>query len=120
MLLEEIRSYCLSKKGVTEDFPFGGDTLVFRVMNKIFLLTGADTPEEDFRINLKCDPEYAIELREKYEDIIPGYHMNKVHWNTVFTNRTLQKKLVCTLIDHSFELIVNSLPKKLKLEWQNL
>ncbi len=81
MNIEALRNYCLSKKMVTEDTPFGDQTLVFRVMEKIFALTGLDT--EHCSVNLKCDPDFAIELREKYADIQPGYHMNKKHWNTV-------------------------------------
>ena len=109
MNLEYLREYCLSKKGVTEGFPFGGDTLVFKVLGKMFAATGID--EEEFRVNLKCDPERAIELREEYEDIIPGYHMNKKHWNTVYLEKDLPGELKQELIDHSYDLVVKSLKK---------
>jgi predicted DNA-binding protein (MmcQ/YjbR family) len=116
MNIEDLSEYCLSKKGVTEDMPFGDDTLVFRVMDKIFLLTNL---EGELRINLKCDPARAIELREENPAIIPGYHMNKKHWNTLIMDGSLNRKLVLSLIDHSYELIVESLPKARKEELQN-
>lgn len=109
MNIEEFRNYCLSKKAVTEDFPFDETTLVFKVMGKMFALTGLDA--EEFRVNLKCDPGYGIELREKYEDIIPGWHMNKTHWNTVYFENGLEMKLLCKLIDHSYEMVVKKLKK---------
>ena len=83
MNIEEYRTYCLSKKGVTEGFPFGGETLVFKVMGKMFALTDVDGFES---VNLKCDPERALELRSSYEAVNPGYHMNKKHWNTISNN----------------------------------
>jgi predicted DNA-binding protein (MmcQ/YjbR family) len=111
MNIEEFRFYCLHKKAVTEEFPFDEVTLVFKVGGKMFALTGLDSPE--FKINLKCDPDRAEELREEYDGtIIPGYHMSKKHWNTVFVNKSISEKLVKELIDHSYELVVNSLPKK--------
>ena len=110
MDVETLRSYCLSKKAVTEDFPFGEDTLVFRVMNKIFLLVSLSSSPLQF--NAKCAPEKAIELREQYEAIIPGYHMNKKHWNTVILDGSLSTSLIKEIIDNSYELIVQSLPKK--------
>ena len=109
MDIESLRQYCLSLKATTEDMPFGPDTLVFRVARKIFALTGLDT--EKCQVNLKCDPDYALELREQYADIIPGYHMNKKHWNTVYCENGLDDKLIRSLIQHSYELIVKSLPK---------
>ena len=109
MDIESLRLYCLSLKAATEDMPFGEDTLVFRVMNKIFALSGLDT--EGCRVNLKCDPDYAVELREQYPDIMPGYHMNKKHWNTVNCENELEDKLIKSLISHSYDLIVKSLPK---------
>jgi predicted DNA-binding protein (MmcQ/YjbR family) len=114
MNIEALRQYCLSQKAVTEDMPFGEGTLVFRVMGKIFALMSLD--ESECRINLKCDPEYAVELREQHPDIIPGYHMNKVHWNTVYCERGLEDSLVKKLVVHSYELIVKSLSKNLKVE----
>ena len=109
MDLESLRNYCLSKKSASEDMPFGEDTLVFRVLGKIFALTSLDT--EGCRVNLKCNPEYAIELREKFEDIQPGYHMNKKHWNTVNCENGLDSALIKSLIDHSYDLIVQSMTK---------
>lgn len=111
MNIEELRDYCLSKQGVTEELPFGPDTLVFKIGGKIFLLVGMDQVDT-LRFNVKCDPEYALLLREKYIDtVIPGYHMNKKHWNTVYCNQQLSDKQLFELIDHSFELIRKSLPK---------
>ena len=112
MNIEYIRSFCLVKAGVEETFPFGPETLVFKVMGKAFLLTGLD--EEDFRVNLKCDPERAMELREEFEGVIPGWHMNKKHWNTVYCERDLDSKLIRELIDHSYDLVVSKLPKKVR------
>ena len=109
MDIESLRQYCLSLKASTEDMPFGPDTLVFRVMGKIYALTSLDV--EECRINLKCDPEYALELREQYSDIIPGYHMNKKHWNTVYCDKGLDAALIRKLVQHSYDLIVKSLPK---------
>lgn len=111
MNIEEIREYCISKIGTTEDFPFDETTLVFRIENKIYgLLSLNNIPST---INLKCDPENAIELREKHSSIIPGFHMNKKHWNTVYTDE-IDSKLLIKLIDHSYDLIFKSLPKRLK------
>lgn len=109
MNIEELRDYCLSKPGSTEGLPFGEETLVFKVGEKIFLLVGLT---EANRFNAKCDPERAITLREQYEEIIPGYHMNKKHWNTVYMNGRLTLKQLREIIDHSYGLIFNSLPKK--------
>ena len=118
MYLDEFREYCLSKKGVFEDLPFGPDTLVFKVMGKVFAITGLDS--DVFRVNLKCDPERAIELRERYEEVAPGFHMNKKHWNTVDFEGSLEEKLLMDLIDHSYHLVVKSLTKKLKAELDEL
>ena len=109
MNIEEFRDYCLSKKAVTEGFPFDETTLVFKVMGKMFAITDV---EDEFSINLKCDPEKAIDLREQYPDhVLPGYHMNKKHWNTVFVNGPVSDKLIYEWIDESYDLIVASLPK---------
>lgn len=97
-----LREYCLSKKSATESFPFGDDTLVFKVAGKIFALVNLDG---ELSINLKCDPAYAIELRERHNAVTPGYHMNKKHWNTVFINGTIPDKEIFSWIDHSYELI---------------
>lgn len=113
MNIETIREYCLSKKGVTECFPFDEVTLVFKVMGKMFLLTNLDG---ELSINVKCDPEKAIELRELYPSVTPGYHMNKKYWNTVMIDGALSEALVCSFIDHSYQLVFDSLPKKLKNE----
>lgn len=110
MDIETLRTYCLSKKAVTEDFPFGEDTLVFRVMNKIFLLISLSSNPLQF--NAKCDPDKAIELREQYDAVQPGYHMNKKHWNTTILDGSLSTSLVKEMIDDSYALIVKSLPKK--------
>ena len=109
MNIESLREYCLSKKGVTESTPFGPDTLVFKVMGKMFALTNLDG---DLSINLKCDPEKAIELREEFPCVQPGYHMNKMHWNSVYIDGSVPEKLICEWIDHSYNLIANSLPRK--------
>lgn len=116
MDIETYRDYCLEKKGVTEGFPFDNQTLVFKVMNKMFALADVDL---FISVNLKCDPERAIELRASYPSIKPGYHMNKQHWNTVEIAGTPDKLLI-ELIDHSYDLIVQSLPKKLKIELEKL
>lgn len=115
MHIEDIRSHCLEKHQlVTEELPFGPDTLVFKIAGKVFLLIGLDQVE-NLSFNVKCDPEYAIELREKYDQtIFPGYHMNKIHWNTVFLGRELNPKQLLDLIDHSFDLVVKSLPKSMR------
>jgi predicted DNA-binding protein (MmcQ/YjbR family) len=110
MDIETLRRYCLSKKSVTEDFPFGEYTLVFRVKGKIFLLAALDARPLQF--NAKCDPEKAIELREQYAAIQPGYHMNKKHWNTIIIDGSIATSLLKEIIDDSYKLIVQSLPKK--------
>ena len=109
MDIENLRDYCLSKKAVTEDFPFDEKTLVFRVGNKMFCLTNIDKP---FKINLKCDPEKAINLREEYDEITPGFHMNKMHWNTIDMNGMLTDELIYDMIDDSYNLILVSLSRK--------
>lgn len=112
--VESIREYCLSKPGAEETFPFDEVTLVFKVGGKMFALLPLEKAD---RMNLKCDPDYAIELREKYpEEIVPGWHSNKKHWNTVIFNLGLSEKLGFHLINHSYELVVSKLPKKLREE----
>ena len=115
MNAEKIREYCLLKKEVTEGMPFGPTVLVFKVCNKMFLLLALDANPLQF--NAKCEPELAIILREKYDAIIPGYHMNKSHWNTIIVDGSLNDDLILEQINNSYSLIVESLPKKLK---QNL
>ena len=114
MNIEQLRDYCLSKKGVTEAFPFDETTLVFKVSGKMFALTSLKGWEEGTpSINLKCDPDYAQELRATYESIQPGYHMNKKHWNTVQLNQeALNPNFIIKLINHSYDAVVKSLPKK--------
>ena len=102
MNFETLREYCISKKGATEGFPFGENTLVFKARGKIFALANLDG---DLSINLKCEPDFAIELREKYPAVTPGYHMNKKHWNTVILDGSVPDKEVFSWIDHSYSLV---------------
>ncbi len=116
MNIEELRHFCLEKKGVTEECPFGPQTLVFKVAGKIFALCNID----DFKsINLKCDPEKAIELRAAYFQIKPGFHMNKKHWNTVQLDE-LNIDFIYQLINHSYDIVVSGLPKKTQIELNSL
>lgn len=115
--IEEFREFCLAKKGVTEELPFGPDTLVYKVAGKIFALTSLDT--EVFKVSLKCEPNFAIELREQFEYIVGGYHLNKKHWNTVNGDVSPTKQLM-ELTNHSYEIVVEGLPKKIKLELESL
>jgi predicted DNA-binding protein (MmcQ/YjbR family) len=113
---EEFRQYCLAKKGVTEEFPFAMPVAVFKVQGKMFAL--ADT---DFRrINLKCDPVMAIELRERYRGVTPGYHMNKRHWNSIAVDGSLDDRLVYGWVDHSYDLVVSKLPRAQREELEAL
>ena len=119
MNIEELREYCLLKHGVTEDTPFGPETLVFKVMDKLFLLTSLTF--HPFRANLKMNPELVGEYRDKYVDVQPGYHMNKKHWNTVyFDNGTIPRKELLWMIDHSYEQVVKGLSKKMQEELNRL
>jgi predicted DNA-binding protein (MmcQ/YjbR family) len=121
MNLETYYEYCLSKKGVSEHFPFDDNTLVFKVGGKMFALSSLLQWENGQpSVNLKCDPERAQELRAEYDDIKPGFHMSKTHWNTVVLNASVSDSLVKKLIDHSYELIFESLSKKLQSEIQEL
>ena len=113
MNIEELRDYCLQKPAVTEGLPFGEDTLVFKVAGKMFLLTSIS---QGTSFNVKCEPELAIELREKYTEVQPGYHMNKKMWNTVRLDGTLTKKQLRDMIDHSYNEVVKGLPKKVQEE----
>ncbi|HEX4665425.1 MAG TPA: MmcQ/YjbR family DNA-binding protein [Chthoniobacterales bacterium] len=110
MNLEDFREYCLTKGNATESTPFGEDTLVFKVGGKIFAL--ASLEEVPPRVNLKCDPERALDLRDRYEDVHPGYHMNKKHWNTVVLSGRMPAAEVRQMIDHSYELVSARLRKK--------
>ncbi len=114
MNIEEMRNYCLSKPFVTEDFPFDEHTLVFRLANKIFCLTALDAVP--YRINLKCDPDYALSLREEYSAISLGFHMNKKHWNTICPEELDNDSLLFALIDHSYDCILKGLPKKVRVQ----
>ena len=116
MNIEQYRDFCLAKKGVTESFPFDQNVLVFKVSGKIFALTSLKDWESGVQfINLKCDPEYAIELRDTYDSIDPGYHMSKKHWNSVRIYKgELSYEFISQLINHSYDLIVKSLTKKQK------
>ena len=117
MNLEIFYEYCLSKKGVSEHFPFDEDTLVFKVGAKMFALSSLSQWEKNEpSVNLKCDPERAQELRAEYDEIKPGFHMSKVHWNTVALNGSLSNTMIKELIDHSYELVFKSLTKKIQNE----
>ncbi|NQX83037.1 MAG: MmcQ/YjbR family DNA-binding protein [Flavobacteriaceae bacterium] len=113
--IEVFREYCISKPHVTESFPFDNSTLVFKVCNKMFALTNLD--KHPFSANLKCDPELAVELRETYPDIIPGWHMNKKHWNTLVLDAELPEEFIKIQLDNSYDLVVASLTKKLRKEY---
>lgn len=117
MTIQDYYDYCLSKKGVTEHFPFDEETLVFKVGGKMFALSSLNQWEKNEpSVNLKCDPDKAMELRAEYEGIQPGYHMSKVHWNTVTVHSDVPARLLRELIDHSYELVFKSLTKKLQTE----
>lgn len=119
MNIQQLYEFCQSKKGVTEHFPFDEDTLVFKVGGKMFCLTSLKQWElQEPSLNLKCDPELAIELRATYEAIEPGYHMSKLHWNTVNFNSDVNDEMMCKLINDSYDLIFKSLTKKIQLEIQ--
>lgn len=112
MNIEELRDYCLSLKGATEDFPFGEFNLVLKVQGKMFGLIPLDNP--DSQITLKCDPERALQLRDEYEAITSAYHFNKKHWNSVRIDPSISQALLCELIQHSYNLVVAGLPKQLR------
>lgn len=117
MNVEEFRDYCIAKNGVSEEFPFDKHTLVFKVLGKMFALVPLERLPS--QANLKCNPERAIELRESFDGVItPGYHMSKVHWNTLYLEN-LSPNLIKELIDHSYELVISKLTKKDKLLLRN-
>ena len=121
MNIQQFFEYCLSKKAVTEHFPFDEDTLVFKVGGKMFALSSLQQWENGTAsVNLKCDPEQAEDLRANYEAISPGYHMSKVHWNTVTFNSDVPDKMMCQLIDDSYQLVLKSLTKKAQAEIDEL
>ncbi|HSV88819.1 MAG TPA: MmcQ/YjbR family DNA-binding protein [Bacteroidales bacterium] len=116
MDIESFRDYCLSKKGVTESFPFDNVTLVFKVFGKMFALTDVETFES---INLKCDPDKALQLRELYPAVLPGFHMNKTHWNTIIMDGSVSNSLIFSWTDHSYDLVVQKLSSKLREEFRS-
>ena len=109
MSIEEVREYCINKQKVTEGFPFDNETLVFKVLGKMFCLSNLTYPVS---INLKCNPERAIELREEFDEIKPGFHMNKKHWNTIELEGNLTESFIKRMIDDSYNLVVSKLSKK--------
>ena len=117
MNVEELRNYCISKPGTTEGFPFGENVLVLKVMNKMFALF--DIEEFEY-VNLKCDPEIAVELREQHSCVRPGYHMSKKHWNSVYADGTVSDQQIYEWVDHSYDLVVSGLPKKDKAKLEEL
>ena len=117
MNIEEVREYCLQKKGVTEGFPFDEWNLVMKVAGKMFALLDL---ESSSRIALKCDPEYAVELRERYDGITGAYHFNKKYWNDVSLQGDVDTKMICRLIEHSYEEVVRKFPRKLRSEYEAL
>lgn len=118
MNIEDVREYCLGVKGSIECFPFDETTLVFKVMGKMFAYMGLEQRENGFMLNLKCDPTKAIELREKYECIIPGYHSNKKYWNSIYIEKGIPDYVLKDLINHSVDEVIKKLPKKLQLEYE--
>jgi len=118
MHLESLREYCLSKKAVQETLPFGPDTLVYKVMGKMFLLTGFENDPLTF--NVKCDPEKVTDLREEFSCVQPGYHMNKKHWNTVVVDGSVSDEQLMAWIDHSYDMVVSGLSNKEKQVLQSL
>jgi predicted DNA-binding protein (MmcQ/YjbR family) len=110
MNIDEIREYCLAKADVEECFPFDEETLVFKVLGKMFLLAGLN--DAPVQINVKCDPDRAIELRDEYSQVLPGYHMNKKHWNTIVIDGQLGARFLKQQIDNSYDLVRGSLPKR--------
>jgi predicted DNA-binding protein (MmcQ/YjbR family) len=117
MNIEEVREYCLSMKAVSESFPFDEDTLVFKVLDKMFLLTNIN---KDLQVNVKCDPEKAIELREKFSSVLPGYHMNKKYWNTILIDGSVADQQVREWIADSYCLVVENMSKNKQNEIANL
>ncbi|WP_456441928.1 MmcQ/YjbR family DNA-binding protein [Psychroserpens sp.] len=116
MNIELLRDYCLNKKGVTDGFPFDQDTLVFKVLGKMFALFPLEKWEKgEGSVNLKCDPDYSEELRAEYESITAGWHMSKKHWNSVYIYKgELQSQFILELIDHSYDMVVKGMTKKMR------
>lgn len=119
MNIEEARECCLSMKGAIECFPFGDDTLVFKVMDKMFAYMGLESRDGEFWLNVKCDPEKAIELRERYEGIRPGYHSNKKYWNTIVIESDVPDNVIYELVQHSVDEVIKKLPKVKQQEYQS-
>ncbi|QMU65044.1 MAG: MmcQ/YjbR family DNA-binding protein [Flavobacteriaceae bacterium] len=121
MNIEQLHNYCIHKKGVTEEFPFDDDTLVFKVMGKMFALASLKKWERgEGAVNLKCDPDKSLELRASYESINAGFHMSQKHWNTVTVNRDVSDAFLEELIDYSYDLVVKGLTKKMKETLQKM
>lgn len=120
MNIEEAREACLSMKGAKETFPFGDDVLVYKVMDKMFAYMGLDSKDGEFWLNVKCDPEKAVELREHYTGIRPGYHSNKKYWNTIVLESDVSDSLICQLIQHSVDEVIKKLPKVKREEYSKL
>lgn len=118
MHIEQFRELCLSKKGVTESFPFNEDVLVFKVLSKMFALTSLST--DPLKVSLKCDPDKAIQLRDEFESIKPAFHMNKKHWNSINNETLFDDKLFIDLVNHSYELVIKGMTKKDKLLLKSL
>ena len=116
MNIDQIRDYCLLKKEVTEEFPFNEDVLVFKVLGKMFTLAPLDKWEQgEASITLKCDPDYTLELREQYESVYPGPYVSNIHWNTIAIFKgELQHELIFELIDHSYDMVVKGMTKKMR------
>lgn len=119
MNIEELREYCLSKKGASESFPFGEDTLVFKVMDKMFAYFSIAPKDGEFFVNLKCDPDRAVELREQYEGVRKGYHTTGKMWNSVYLESDVSNGLIKELVDHSLGEVIKNLPKKKQEEYKN-
>ncbi|MBK5720234.1 MmcQ/YjbR family DNA-binding protein [Dysgonomonas sp. Marseille-P4677] len=119
MNIEEVREACLSIKGATESFPFGEDTLVYKVMDKMFAYMGLESRDGEFWLSLKCDPEKAIDLRELYTGIRPGYHSNKKYWNTIVIESDVPDRMILELIQHSVDEVIKKLPKTKQAEYNN-
>ncbi|NDW08349.1 MmcQ/YjbR family DNA-binding protein [Dysgonomonas sp. 520] len=120
MNIEKTREFCLSIKGAEECFPFDETTLVFKVMGKMFAYMGLEQHDGGFMINLKCDPEKAVELREKYNCVIPGYHSNKKYWNSIYLESGMPADELRAWIQHSVDEVIKKLPKKTQEEYRNL
>lgn len=116
MNIDWLRNYCISKNWVEEGFPFGPDVLVFKAMGKMFLLCPLNT--DSLQFNIKCNPEHIQEIREQYSAVQPGYHMNKKHWNTVVVDGSISKNLLEEWIDESYELVILSVPKKTRQQFE--